>query len=105
MNAGRFDTPIEIYRYTNSVNADTGERLKTWAKLADAWSTYEPADGGTEGIYADTRENKQTVNFTMRYASIGVNDRVKHNGKNYNIISIKLIERDMYMKLMTQLTQ
>jgi head-tail adaptor len=105
MNAGRFDTPIEIWRYTNSVNSTTGERLKTWTKLSDAWSTYEPADGGTEGVYADTRENKQVVNFTIRYTAVGVNDRVVFNGQNYNIISLKMIERDMYIKLMTQLTQ
>lgn len=105
MNAGRFDTPIEIWRYTTSVNSTTGERLKTWAKLTDAWSTYEPTDGGTEGVYADTRENKQTVNFTIRYTSVGVNDRIVFNGQNYNIISLKMIERDMYIKLMTQLTQ
>jgi head-tail adaptor len=105
MNAGRFDTPIEIWRYTTSVNSTTGERLKSWTKLADAWSTYEPADGGTEGVYADTRENKQVVNFTIRYTVVGVNDRIVFNGQNYNIISFKMIERDMYIKLMTQLTQ
>lgn len=105
MNAGRFDTPIEIWRYTTSVNSTTGERLKSWTKLSDAWSTYEPADGGTEGVYADTRENKQVVNFTIRYTAVGVNDRVVFNGQNYNIISLKMIERDMYIKLMTQLTQ
>jgi SPP1 family predicted phage head-tail adaptor len=105
MNAGRFDTPIEIWRYTTSVNSTTGERLKSWTKLSDAWSIYEPADGGTEGVYADTRENKQTVNFTIRYTAVGVNDRIVLNGQNYNIISFKMIERDMYIKLMTQLTQ
>jgi head-tail adaptor len=105
MNAGRFDTPIEIWRYTTSVNSTTGERLKSWTKLSDAWSTYEPADGGTEGVYADTRENKQVVNFTIRYTAVGVNDRIVFNGQNYNIISFKMIERDMYIKLQTQLTQ
>lgn len=105
MNAGRFDTPIEIWRYTTSVNSTTGERLKSWTKLSDAWATYEPADGGTEGVYADTRENKQVVNFTIRYTAVGVNDRIVFNGQNYNIISLKMIERDMYIKLMTQFTQ
>lgn len=105
MNAGRFDTPIEIWRYTNSVNTDTGERVKTWSKLSNAWSTFEPTDGGTEGVYADTRENKQTVHFTLRFTDVGVNDRIKHNGKYYNIIALKMIERDMYIKLMTEFTQ
>lgn len=104
MNAGRFDTPIEIWRYTNTVDTATGERLKSWSKLADVWSRCEPNDGGSEGVYADTRENKQIVNFTIRYGEFGVNDRVVYNGQNYNIISVKMIDRKMYLKLMTQLT-
>lgn len=105
MNAGRFDTPIELQRYTLAVDSATGERVKTWVKLADAWSTYEPADGGNEGIYADTRENKQTVIFTIRSRDIKVNDRVVYRNQFYNIISIKLIGRDMYIKLNTLLTE
>lgn len=105
MNAGRLDTPIEIQRYTNTVDTATGERLKSWTKLADVWARYEPADGGSEGVYADTRENKQIVNFTVRFGDFGVNDRVVYDGQNYNIISVKMIERKMYIKLMTQLTE
>lgn len=105
MNAGKFDTPIELQRYTLAVDANTGERVKTWAKLADAWSSYEPTDGGSEGIYADTRENKQTVLFTIRHRDVKVNDRVKFRDQYYNIISIKLIGRDMYIKLNTILSQ
>lgn len=105
MNAGRFDTPIELQRYTLAVDSNTGERAKTWSKLADAWAQYEPTDGGNEGIYADTRENKQVVLFTIRHRDVKVNDRVVYKNQYYNIISIKLIGRDMYMKLNTQLTQ
>ena len=105
MNGGRFDTPLAIYRYTETVNTDTGERSKTWTKLSDIWGTYEPTDGGTEGIYADTRENKQTVKFQIRHTDINVRDRIQMNGSYFNIISIMKIERDMYMKVMTQLTE
>ena len=105
MNAGRLDTPIEIWRYTNAVDSATGERLKTWTKLVDIWSRYEPSDGGSEGVYADTRENKQVVNFTIRFTDVGVNDRIVYEGQNYNIVAVKLIERRMYIKLMTQLTE
>ena len=105
MNGGRFDTPLAIYRYTESVNTDTGERSKTWVKLLDIWGTYEPTDGGTEGIYADTRENKQIVKFQIRHTDITVRDRIQMNGSYYNVISIMRIERDMYMKVMTQLTE
>lgn len=105
MNGGRFDTPLAIYRYTESVNTDTGERSKTWVKLLDIWGTYEPTDGGTEGIYADTRENKQIVKFQIRHTDITVRDRIQMNGSYYNVISIQRIERDMYMKVMTQSTE
>jgi head-tail adaptor len=105
MNIGRLDTPLAIYRYTESVNTDTGERSKVWAKLLDIWGTYEPTDGGTEGIYADTRENKQIVKFQIRHTDITVRDRIQMNGSYYNVISIQRIERDMYMKVMTQLTE
>jgi head-tail adaptor len=105
MNIGRLDTPLAIYRYSESLNTDTGERSKTWVKLLDIWGTYEPTDGGTEGIYADTRENKQIVKFQIRHTDITVRDRIQMNGSYYNVISIMKIERDMYMKIMTQLTE
>lgn len=105
MNGGRFDTPLAIYRYTETINSGTGERSKTWAKLLDVWGTYEPTDGGTEGIYADTRENKQIVKFQIRHTDITVRDRIQMNGSYYNVISIQRIERDMYMKVMTQSTE
>lgn len=105
MNAGRFDSLVEIWRYTTSVDANTGEHIKEWVKLSDAWAHHEPADGGSEGVYADTRENKQMVNFTIRHTSVGVKDRIKYNNQNFNIISTKGIDRDMYIKLMTQLTE
>jgi SPP1 family predicted phage head-tail adaptor len=105
MNSGRFDTPLAIYRYTENTDSDTGERTKVWSKLLDIWGTYEPTDGGTEGIYADTRENKQTVKFQIRFTDINVRDRIRMNGTYYNVISIQRIDRDMYMKIMTQLTE
>ena len=105
MNIGRLDTPLAIYRYTENVDSDTGERSKVWTKLLDIWGTHEPTDGGTEGIYADTRENKQIVKFQIRYTDINVRDRIRMDGVDFNIISIMKIERDMYMKIMTQLTE
>lgn len=105
MNIGRLDTPLAIYRYTENTDSDTGERSKVWTKLLDIWGTYEPTDGGTEGIYADTRENKQIVKFQIRHTDINVRDRIRMDGVDFNIISIMKIERDMYMKIMTQLTE
>jgi head-tail adaptor len=105
MNSGRLDTPLAIYRYTENTDSDTGERSKVWTKLLDIWGTYEPTDSGTEGIYADTRENKQIVKFQIRFTDINVRDRIQMNGSYFNVISIQRIERDMYMKVMTQLTE
>lgn len=104
MQSGKFDTPISIERYISTRSSLTGSEQKTWSELQMVWSEFVPNDGGTESIQAAQRENKQTAVFTIRFTDVTVFDRVKHNGDYYNIIAIKRVERDMYLRLITELT-
>ena len=105
MDAGRFDTPIEIWRFAFTQNSVTGEKVKTWTKLSDEWAKYDAIESGSEGVFANQRENKQQVLFKIRYCDLKVSDRIVFDGQNYNVITISNIQRDMYLFVTTQLTQ
>jgi SPP1 family predicted phage head-tail adaptor len=105
MNAGLMDELISIQRYSETVDANTGEKLQTWTEIAAPWARIVELETGSEEVNADRRENKQTVNFTIRYDSnISVNDRIVWNSNKYNIISIADLERRMYIKLHTEIS-
>lgn len=98
MNAGRFDTLVEIWRYTSTAN-DYGEAIKSWTKVSDIYAKIDYFSG-TESVNAEQWENKQSFNLMIRYISdLTVKDRVKHGDVYYNIISISEIDRKMYLKL------
>ena len=105
MNAGLMDELISIQRYSETVDSNTGEKLQTWTEIAAPWARIVELETGSEEVNADRRENKQTVNFTIRYDSIiSVNDRIVWNSNKYNIISISDLERRMYIKLHTEIS-
>jgi SPP1 family predicted phage head-tail adaptor len=105
MNAGLMDELISIQRYIETVDSNTGEKLQTWTEIAAPWARIVELETGSEEVNADRRENKQTVNFTIRYDSnISVNDRIVWNSNKYNIISIADLERRMYIKLHTEIS-
>lgn len=98
MNAGRFDTLVEVWRYTSSQN-DYGEAIKIWSKVSDIYAQIDYLSG-TEEVQGEQWENKQGLNLTVRYMSdLTVKDRIKHGELYYNIISISEINRHMYQKL------
>jgi SPP1 family predicted phage head-tail adaptor len=98
MNAGRFDTLVEVWRYTSSQN-DYGEAIKTWSKVSDIYAQIDYLSG-TESVQGEQWENKQGLNLTVRYMSdLTVKDRIKHGELYYNIITISEINRHMYQKL------
>jgi len=105
MNAGLMDELISIQRYSETVDTNTGEKLQTWTEIAAPWARIVELETGSEEVNADRRENKQIVNFTIRYTSdISVNDRIVWNSNKYNIISIADLERRMYAKLHTEIS-
>lgn len=105
MNAGRFDDLISVYRYTETVDSNTGEPIKTWSKLADIWAEVKRKNG-VEQVAAEQRENKQTATVKIRfYDGLTVRDRLEIDGVNYNIISINTIERRMYDEIYCESSQ
>lgn len=103
MNAGRFDTLVEIWRYTSTAN-DYGEAVKTWTKLSDIYARVDYLNG-TEGVNAEQWQNKQGITVMVRYTDdLTVKDRVKHGNDYYNVIAISEIDRRMYLKLQCQKT-
>jgi SPP1 family predicted phage head-tail adaptor len=98
MNAGRFDTLVEVWRYTSSQN-DYGEATKTWSKVSDIYARIDYGSG-TESVQGEQWENKQSLILMVRYMSdLTVKDRIKHGDIYYNIITISEIDRHMYQKL------
>lgn len=105
MNAGRFDDLISVYRYTEAVDSNTGEPIKTWSKLADIWAEVKRKNG-VEQVAAEQRENKQTATVKIRfYDGLTVRDRLEIDGVNYNIISINTIDRRMYDEIYCESSQ
>ena len=98
MNAGRFDTLVEIWRYTSSQNS-YGEPVKEWTKAYDAYAKIDYFNG-TEAVNGEQWENKQNQTIYIRHISdLSVKDRVKHGNLYLNIISISEMDRRMYQKL------
>ena len=73
MNAGRFDTLVELWRYTSAQNA-YGEAIKTWAKNSDLYARID-YNQGSEDVNADKWENKQNLTIYVRYMYMTVKDR------------------------------
>lgn len=106
MNAGLMDQLVSLQSYTESIDSNTGEKLQSWSEYATAWARIQQAESGSEVVDADRREHKQTINFTIRFNSLVlVKHRIVWDSKNFNIINIANIERDMYLKIQAELVQ
>lgn len=106
MNAGLMDQLVSLQSYTESIDSNTGEKLQSWSEYATAWARIQQAESGSEVVDADRREHKQTVNFTIRFnSSVMTKHRIVWDTKNFNIINVANIERDMYLKIQAELVQ
>jgi SPP1 family predicted phage head-tail adaptor len=75
-------------------------------EYATAWTRIQEAESGIESVDADRREHKQTVQFTIRYnSSVQVKHRIVWDSKNFNIINIANLDRDMYLKIQGELVE
>lgn len=105
MHSGSFDEVVLIYTYTTTQNENTGGVVKSWSLLNTVWARVRPSDSGFEGVNAERRENKQRVTFEMRYLpEITLGEKLYFEGNYYNIISKREIDRRMYLRLDTELT-
>ena len=106
MNAGLMDQLVSLQSYSESIDSNTGEKLQSWSEYATAWARIQEAESGSESVDADRREHKQTVQFTIRYnSSVQVKHRIVWDSKNFNIINIANIDRDMYLKIQGELVE
>ena len=105
MNAGLMDVLVSLQSYTETTDANTGEKLQTWSEYATAWAQRVEQETGNENVNADRREHKQIVNYTIRYNSdVSVKHRVVENGIAHNIVNIANLQRNLYLKLQTEVT-
>jgi SPP1 family predicted phage head-tail adaptor len=106
MNAGLMDELVTVQQFTTTTDSNTGEKLQSWSTYSTPWARIQEAESGSETVDADRREHKQTVTFTLRYDS-GINTkmRIVWENKYFNIINIADLERRMYLKIQTELTQ
>ena len=65
LKAGRLDTPIEVYSYTNTQNA-YGEISQSRTLLKTIWAQIVPATGN-EKVMDDTIVAKSKVAFLVRW--------------------------------------
>lgn len=106
MNAGLMDVLVSLQSYTETTDTNTGEKLQTWTEYATAWAQRVEQESGSENVNADRREHKQIVFYTIRYNSaVGVKHRVVDDSGTHNIVNIANLQRNLYLKLQTELTQ
>jgi SPP1 family predicted phage head-tail adaptor len=106
MNAGLMDVLVSLQSYTETIDTNTGEKLQTWTEYATAWAQRVEQESGAENVNADRREHKQIVFYTIRYNSaVGVKHRVVDDSGTHNIVNIANLQRNLYLKLQTELTQ
>jgi SPP1 family predicted phage head-tail adaptor len=105
MNAGAMDVLVSLQSYTETIDTNTGEKLQTWTEYATAWAQRVEAEAGSENVNADRREHKQIVFYTVRYnTDISVKHRVVEAGVAHNIVNIANLQRNLYLKLQTEVT-
>jgi SPP1 family predicted phage head-tail adaptor len=106
MNAGLMDVLVSLQSYTETTDTNTGEKLQTWTEYATAWAQRVEQESGSENVNADRREHKQIVFYTIRFNSaVGVKHRVVDDSGTHNIVNIANLQRNLYLKLQTELTQ
>ena len=100
------DVLVSLQSYTETIDTNTGEKLQTWTEYATAWAQRVEQESGSENVNADRREHKQIVFYTIRYNSaVGVKHRIVDDSGTHNIVNIANLQRNLYLKLQTELTQ
>ncbi len=100
------DRRISVERATLVTNA-YGERVETWAALANVWADVSYKAGGSESIQSEQVFSEQRVNFTIRYSnavsSLRTSDRVTYAGEIYQIEGVQEIGRNEGLRIVTTL--
>lgn len=95
MTAGRRDQSIVIQRGTPSTDDYGGESM-VWATLATEWAAVFYGKGDERRLAA-VEQGQQAATFQVlsnaSTRSVGVKDRISHNGSSWDIVGIAPMDR------------
>lgn len=98
---GDLNRRITLLRATStrdSVNA----KVNAWATLATVWASYAPVSDG-EKFSAGQVNSSISARFVIRYSSdvadVNPKDRLQFDGKTFDIINAKEIERRQWIEI------
>ena len=87
MKAGDLDQRVTLERQQSGVD-ELGQPLAEWAALGSCWAAVLPLVG-REFISAQAVQSEVTTRVVIRYRpGIAASDRVNHEGRIYNIVSV-----------------
>jgi len=87
--AGRLDRKIAIERF-GAVEDEHGDRVESWAPLANVSAEVVPAPGGerySSSENAATALTRFTIRWSTTVADVNPKDRIGYGGRFYNIKS------------------
>lgn len=94
MRAGILDKRVQLQTAVDTQDTDTGEPVRSWTTLADAWANIAPLKGReflTGGLPISEMDTKITVRWAEALLSLSAKDRVVHTARGvtrlYNIVS------------------
>lgn len=98
---GDFDRKIIIESETETRNTTTSEVIKTWATFATAWANR--GQDSKEVFEAQKQVASNVGQWTIRNIT-GINEtmRVNDHGVYHDIKSIRRIDRNSFLVLMTE---
>jgi len=87
------DRLIRIERSSEGSFDAAGTPTVVWATLVDLWAREVPMSGG-ESLRMDRQISTQISRFfTLYYAGITVKDRISYDGKYWDIVNVRRLER------------
>jgi len=88
MRAGDLDQRVTIERFAEVQDPNTGVMIEGWAPLATVWAAVEPLNG-REYLASQAVQAALSTRIRIRYRpSLTATDRVSHDDKKYNILTI-----------------
>lgn len=87
MRTGHLDQRITIEALQGTLD-DYGQPVNEWGTFLSTWAAVEPLQG-REYFAADAAQSEVTARIRTRYRpGITSQDRVIHDGKTYNIVTV-----------------
>ena len=88
MNAGKLRHRVELQRFIETQNPETGAITREFSSVAKLWAEVVPSSV-REFIAAQSEQSEVTGRITLRYRSDITNkDRIVYRGKIYDIIGV-----------------